>query len=115
MVLPQETVLILGAAGRQGCSIATELLKTQKCAVRGMTRDPSKGICKDLHRRGLQLVQGDLDHPATLKEPFQGVTTAFLLTDYWDQSSHLTEVDQGMNAVEAALNAGVRNIVFRSS
>lgn len=113
MVLPQETVLIVGASGRQGCSIANELLKTQKCTVRGMTRDPNKSTCKDLSRRGLQLVQGDLSNPATLKDAFQGVTTAFILTDFWDKSSQVTELDQGINAIEAAANAGVRNIVYR--
>jgi uncharacterized protein YbjT (DUF2867 family) len=114
MVLPEQTVTVIGCSGKQGYGVADALLQSQKFKVRGVSRDQSKERCKTLSQRGVQVVQADLNHAATLKPAFEGVQTAFLMTDFYDNTSHISETEQGLNEVEAALNCGVRNIVFSS-
>ena len=113
MVLPAQVVTVVGCSGKQGHAVADSLLKTQKFTVRGISRDRTKPSCSALERRGMQIVQGDLNHAATLKPAFEGAWGAFLLTDFYDNTSHISEVDQGINEVNTAIECGVRNIVYR--
>ena len=113
MVLPAQTVTVAACSGKQGSSVADALLRSQKFTVRGITRDPTKSNCQSLQKRGLQLCQGDLNHSTTLKSAFQGAWGAFLMTDFYDNTSHISETEQGINEIDACVNAGVRNIVYR--
>jgi uncharacterized protein YbjT (DUF2867 family) len=114
MVLPAQVVTVVGCSGKQGHAVADALIKTNKFTVRGITRDKTKQTCNELERRGMQLIQADLNHAATLKPAFEGAWGAFLLTDFYDNTSHISEIDQGMNEVNTAIECGVRNVVFSS-
>lgn len=48
--------------------------------VRAVTRDPSKPAMKDLGRKGIEIVKGDLDDEESVKHALQGVHSVFLMT-----------------------------------
>ncbi|MBD2892381.1 NAD(P)H azoreductase [Actinomadura sp. RB99] len=97
-------ILITGATGRIGRELVREL-DAAKAKVRILVRDPARAA--DLPTSAERVV-GDLDEPATLALALNGVDRLFLLTPG-------IGVDQASNAITAARDAGVRQIVLLSS
>jgi len=113
MVRPSPTVVVVGCTGHQGRAVADALLQSKSATVRGLTRSPDKPAARELAQRGAEIVRGDLTDPASLKQAFTGATSLFLVTDFMSGLGPVSEYDQGMNAVRAAIDCGVRTIVFR--
>jgi len=75
------------------------------------TRTP-RGL-EDLVSRGVHVREADFDKPATLEAAFAGVERMLLIsTDVIDTAGR--RASQHRNAVEAAVRAGVRHIVYTS-
>jgi len=113
MVRPSPVVVVVGCTGHQGRAVADALLQSKSATVRGLTRNPDKPAASELARRGAEIVRGDLANPASLKQAFTGATSLFLVTDFMSGLGPVSEYDQGMNAIQAAIDCGVRTIVFR--
>ena len=105
----------------KGSSVAATFLSLGGWKVRGVTRNPESTSAKNQAAKGVELVKGDLDDKESLKAAFIGATAIFLATDFWtifkqkethEKASatgtflpllcHQQEVQQGLNAVEAA-------------
>jgi uncharacterized protein YbjT (DUF2867 family) len=65
------TILVLGATGKQGGAAAGHLLE-RGLRVRALVRDPSNPATANLAGRGAELIQADLDDPASLRRPAAG-------------------------------------------
>ncbi|KAH7469654.1 hypothetical protein FOMA001_g13920 [Fusarium oxysporum f. sp. matthiolae] len=106
-----KTVLVLGATGTQGGSIANLLVQyPDQYLVRCLTRNPSSDKAKSLAAKGAQLVKADLTIPSTLPEAFKGVWGVFAVTDFYDTAvldDPMSEEKQGQHIVEASVAAGV--------
>ncbi|KAF6517879.1 hypothetical protein HZS61_001957 [Fusarium oxysporum f. sp. conglutinans] len=106
-----KTVLVLGATGTQGGSIANLLVQyPDQYLVRCLTRNPSSDKAKALAAKGAQLVKADLTIPSTLPEAFKGVWGVFAVTDFYDTAvldDPMSEEKQGQHIVEASVAAGV--------
>jgi NAD(P)-dependent dehydrogenase (short-subunit alcohol dehydrogenase family) len=60
-------VLVAGATGTQGSAVVEQLLAAPRAYdVFALTRDPSADAARDLADRGVTLLEGDLERPATL-------------------------------------------------
>jgi uncharacterized protein YbjT (DUF2867 family) len=70
-------ILVLGATGTNGREVAARLAAAGR-PVRALVRDPSRAA--DRLARGVELVAGDLDSPATLGPAFEGVESVFFLS-----------------------------------
>jgi uncharacterized protein YbjT (DUF2867 family) len=57
----KKTVLVTGATGNQGGSVANELLSAGRYGVRAMTRKPDSEKALALKSRGAEVVAGDLN------------------------------------------------------
>ena len=118
-----HVVTVVGCTGHQGYAVADALLGADTGAdtgrapapltVRGLSRNRTKGVCVELARRGAEIVEGDVSKPETLPPAFQGAWGAFLVTDYYGNTSGRSETELAINEVNAAVDAGVRHIVFR--
>ncbi|MFD1541475.1 NAD(P)H-binding protein [Nonomuraea guangzhouensis] len=95
-------ILITGATGTIG-SLTARLLIERGEAVRSMTRDLSRAP-------GGEAVQADFEDPRSLRQAFEGVSAALLLTGFGQK---LKEHDQAM--IEAARAAGVKKVVKLSA
>ncbi|EMT71720.1 NmrA-like family domain-containing protein 1 [Fusarium odoratissimum] len=109
-----KTVLVLGATGTQGGSIANLLVQyPDQYLVRCLTRNPSSDKAKALAAKGAQLVKADLTIPSTLPEAFKGVWGVFAVTDFYDTAvldDPMSEEKQGQHIVEASVAAGKQSV-----
>jgi len=106
---------VCGSTGKQGLGIVDALLQSEqwKNSVRGLTRKMDSPRAQELAKRGCEMVQADFTNPESMLKAFGGSTTAFVLTDFYDDStSKLGEVKLGTLVVEAAMKAGVQHIIF---
>ncbi len=102
-------ILVTGATGQQGGSVARHLLqKNQK--VRVLARTPAKA--EFLKKQGAEVVQGDLSDSASLSKALEGVSGVFAMTTPFDGID--TEVQQGIVLADAAKAAGVSHYVYTS-
>ncbi len=95
-------ILVTGATGMVGKELVQQLLEMDQ-PVRVVTRDARKVA----HLGGrVEVVVGDLNNPETLQAAMAGVERMFLVT---------LELQQDLNALEAAKRAGVQQIVKLST
>ncbi|EFQ34470.1 NmrA-like family protein [Colletotrichum graminicola] len=83
----KKTLVVLGATGNQGGSVARTFLSDPALAaewhVRGFTRNASSVPATELSRLGAEMVSGSVDSVAELKAAFDGATAIFAVTDFW--------------------------------
>src|ERR1035438_6437787 len=79
-----KTILVTGATGQQGGAVARQLLKQPSFAVRALTRDPAKPAARVLAQAGAELVQGDLDDPASVKRAMEGAGGVFSVQNFME-------------------------------
>jgi uncharacterized protein YbjT (DUF2867 family) len=100
------STLILGGTGTVGGAVVQELLSRGETGVRVMTRDPEKAAGLP---DGVEGVVGDLTDPTTFDGVFEGAERLFLLNPV-----AMTELHEGLSALEEARRVGVKRIVYLS-
>ncbi|KAL6229310.1 hypothetical protein BDW75DRAFT_225285 [Aspergillus navahoensis] len=78
-----KLIVIIGATGNQGGSVANVFLEEPGWKVRALTRNTSSTKSQALAARGAEVVQADIDAPATLLTAFEGANAIFAVSDYW--------------------------------
>ena len=107
-----KTVLVTGATGRQGGAVIRHMLG-KGWKLRALTRSPNSRAAQELTRQGVEVVQGDLEDPASLERATRGVHGVYSVQDFWSVGAK-REVAQGKNLAEAAKKAGVEHFVYSS-
>ena len=79
----KKIIVVVGATGNQGSSVAHTFLAFPNWHVRCLTRNPSSAASEALRNRGAEIVTGDLAHALSLDEAFRDANAIFLNTDYW--------------------------------
>jgi len=98
------TILVTGATGQIGKQVVQQL--TQRGAqVRALVRDPAKADFPS----NVEVVQGDLLDPDSLRVAYQGVKTLFLLNAVAPD-----EFTQALIALNLAKEAGIERLVYLS-
>jgi uncharacterized protein YbjT (DUF2867 family) len=98
------TILVTGATGQVGRQVIDQLVK-RGAAVRALVRDPAKADFP----AGVNVVQGDLLDPDSLRSAFKGVSTLFLLNAVAPD-----EFTQALIALNVAREAGIERLVYLS-
>lgn len=123
----KKIIVVVGATGNQGSSVARKFLSLPDWHVRCLTRNPSSAAAQTLSGLGAELVQGDLSDLASIIRAFASANAIFANTDFWatylnpntpakstaanKTSSELAfdlEVSHGTNIAKAA--AGVQTL-----
>jgi uncharacterized protein YbjT (DUF2867 family) len=112
MVDAERSVLVSGATGRQGGAVVRHLL-ARGWKPRALSRNPDGAAAQELVRLGVEVVQGDLEDPASLERALRGVQGVFSVQDFWSVGAK-REVAQGKNLADAAAKAGVEHVVYSS-
>ena len=103
-------LLVTGATGKLGSKIVEALLKTVPAAQLAVSvRNPEKA--NGLQARGVEVRQGDFDHPETLDAACAGIDRILIISADGDNE---TRIRQHANAVAAAERAGVQFIAYTS-
>lgn len=103
-------VLVTGATGAQGGSVARHLLSTGRYKVRCLTRNPDSSSAMALRQAGAEVVRGDLADPASLRPVVRDCDAAFGVTNYWEHGER--ELTQGCNLVDAIRHSNVQHTIL---
>jgi uncharacterized protein YbjT (DUF2867 family) len=107
-----RTILVTGATGAQGGSVARHLLADGGWRIRGLTRSPESEPARALAAAGVEIIQGDLDDRGSIVRALEGCEGLYAVTNFWEHFDR--EADHGRNIVDAAAEAGTPDIVFSS-
>jgi uncharacterized protein YbjT (DUF2867 family) len=108
-------ITIVGVLGKQGRSVAYALLQSGRYRVRGITRRVDSPEALSLAKQGAELVSLPLDlgFKKDFVQAFRGSDGIFMMTP--SISPPLThEMELGKQLADAAVEAGVKQIVFSS-
>src|SRR5436190_1223546 len=101
--MSKPLILVTGATGTVGREVAQALAKAGHMP-RAVVRDPSKAASLSAV---IEIAKADLLQPETLRAAFEGVDSAFIVAP---PTPNLEAMEA--NACEAAMEAGVRHIVY---
>jgi uncharacterized protein YbjT (DUF2867 family) len=108
MNIVRETILVLGATGQQGSAAVRHLLENG-WRVRALVRDAQAPAARSLSEKGVEVVRGDLNDPASLREAMRSVYGVFSVQPHSDD-----EARQGKSVVDVARNAGIQHFIYTS-
>ncbi|XP_063791496.1 nmrA-like family domain-containing protein 1 [Pseudophryne corroboree] len=108
----KKVIVVFGATGAQGGSVATALLQDGYFAVRAVTRDISKPAAVKLREAGAEVVCADLDNEKSLVAALTGAYGAFVVTNFWEHFSIEKEVAQGKLIADVIKRLGLTFVVF---
>ena len=114
-----QTILVVGATGQQGGAVIKALLALPEAATRfhilALTRDAQSARAKALaeaNKGVVELVQGDSSNPGPIfaSQAKGSVSSLFVVT----AMGKISEEQQGIPLIDAAVEHGVQHIVFSS-
>ncbi|XP_008844564.1 nmrA-like family domain-containing protein 1 isoform X2 [Nannospalax galili] len=108
----KKLVVVFGATGAQGGSVARTLLDDGTFRVRVVTRNPEQRAAKELKLQGAEVVQGDQDDQASMELALTGAHATFIVTNYWENCSQKQEVKQGKLLADLAKRLGLHYVVY---
>ncbi len=119
----QKVIAVVGATGSQGGGLVRAILADQsrEFAARALTRDPNSPKAHKLAAAGADVVKADLNDEASVRQAFDGVHGAFVVTNYYvertpEQDAARTraemELEQAAVAARAARGAGVGHVIW---
>jgi uncharacterized protein YbjT (DUF2867 family) len=111
-VANDRTILITGVTGHQGGAVA-RALRSSGFHLRGMTRNPESEQAAALTRHGVDVVKGDLEHEATLRQALADAWGVFGVQNTWEAGVEREEA-QGKRLATLAREAGVEHYVYTS-
>jgi uncharacterized protein YbjT (DUF2867 family) len=112
MVANQRKILVTGATGQQGGSLARLLLQ-KKHKVYALTRNTQSSAAQDLRNRGANIVKGDLDDSDSLQRAVKDVESVFLMGTPFEDGIE-GEIRRGKLMVEIAKENGIEHLVYSS-
>jgi uncharacterized protein YbjT (DUF2867 family) len=113
-VADKKVVVVMGATGAQGGGLVRAILrdKTGPFTARAITRNASSEKARALADLGAQVVEADLDAPASLDRAFAGAYGAYCVTFYWAHFSPEKETAHARSMAEAAKRAALQHVVW---
>lgn len=79
----KKTIVVVGATGNQGSSVAHTFLALPEWRVRCLTRSPSSSAAQALSALGAEITEGDLSDLSSLERAFDSCQAIFANTDFW--------------------------------
>jgi uncharacterized protein YbjT (DUF2867 family) len=97
-------ILVTGATGKQGGTIARRLLENGH-SLRAVTRKPDSPAARALADRGVEIVAGDLTDREAMDRAARGVDAVFSMATPFE-AGMAAETQQGITTADAAKAAG---------
>jgi uncharacterized protein YbjT (DUF2867 family) len=109
-----KTIVVTGATGAQGGGVVRAILGDPSGAftARAVTRNANAAKAVELDRLGAEVVEADLDDPASLEKAFRGAHGAYCVTNFWEHFSPETELAQAANLATAATGEKLEQVIW---
>jgi uncharacterized protein YbjT (DUF2867 family) len=111
----KRLILVFGATGQQGGSVAAALLKAG-WSIRALVRDPASNKAAALRVAGVEVVQGDFSDVTSLRAAMDGVYGVFSVQPS-SPTGTVTDDDEirfGISIADLAHESGVAHLVYSS-
>ncbi|RIA96984.1 hypothetical protein C1645_814635 [Glomus cerebriforme] len=116
--IQKPLIIVCGATGHQGGSVANSLLATGRYRIRALTRNPDSDEAKALESKGVEVVKCDLSIKEDVKNSLDGADIAWIVTNYYDKSMigvHVSEEERvGKMFADIAKERGVDWLIYSS-
>jgi uncharacterized protein YbjT (DUF2867 family) len=112
VVETNRIVLVTGITGQQGGAVAAAL-QGSGFRLRGLTRKPDGEHAVAFAKQGVEIVKGDLDDEASLRQALDGVWGVFGVQNTWEAGVE-GEEEQGKRLATLARESGVQHYVYSS-
>lgn len=103
-------VLVLGATGNQGGTVARYLLRNG-FGVRAVARDPAKEAARSLADEGAEIIQADLNDRDSLQAAMHEVYGVYVVLPFFQEGQE-REVEMGQKVVDAAQAMSVHHLIY---
>jgi len=109
------SILVFGATGQQGGSVACALLK-EGWRVRALVRDPASSKAESLQASGVELIQGDFNDRESIRRAMQGMYGVFSVqpSSPGGAVSDEDETRFGRVVADLAVENGIDHFVYSS-
>jgi uncharacterized protein YbjT (DUF2867 family) len=110
----KKIIAVVGATGAQGGGLVRAIMADTGGAftARALTRNPDSEKARELAALGAEVVQADVDDPASLEAAFEGAYGAFCVTFFWEHFSPEKEMEQVRSMAEAARSKGLEHVIW---
>jgi uncharacterized protein YbjT (DUF2867 family) len=112
--MANKVITVFGATGAQGGSLARAILAQPQAGftVRAVTRNAQKDAGRALAQAGAEVVEANMDDPASVRRALTGAYGAYCVTNFWEHFTPEKELAQATTMAEAAAQAGVEHVVW---
>jgi uncharacterized protein YbjT (DUF2867 family) len=113
--MPEKKIItVLGATGAQGGGVVRAIQNDPSGGfiARAVTRDVNSDKAKALKALGAEVVAGDVDDEASLRQAFAGAHGAYCVTFFWAHFTAEKETAEGITMARAAKAAGVKHVIW---
>ena len=110
----KKIIAVTGATGAQGGGLVRAIMadRGSPFTARALTRDPKSDKARALAALGAEIVQADVDDPASLLRAFQGADGAYCVTFFWAHMSPERELAEARNMAQAAKEGKVAHVIW---
>jgi len=108
----KPVILVTGATGAQGGSVARALLADDRFTVRIFTRNASSLKTQELKAAGAEIAEGDFEDKESLAAAMKDCYGVFGVTNFWEH--YHKEYEHGINLVNAVKDAGIKHFVLHT-
>ena len=108
----KPTILVTGATGAQGGSVARVLLAENNFGVRILTRNALSEKAIALGKTGAEIAEGDFDDIESLHRAMKDCYGVFGITSFWEHFGK--EYAQGESLINAVRDSGIKHFVFHT-
>ena len=112
MVANQRKILVTGATGQQGGSLARLLLQ-KKHKVYALAQNTQSSAAQDLRNKGANIVKGDLDDTDSLEHAVEDVESVFLMGTPFEDGTE-GETCRGKMMADIAKENSIDHLVYSS-
>jgi uncharacterized protein YbjT (DUF2867 family) len=112
MELTMSTILVTGATGQQGGSLARVLLDHGN-TVRALTRNAQSAAARQLQELGAEIFEGNFEDAESLRRSIHGADAVYVVSTPFEGGIE-AETKQGIAIVDVANSVGINHLVFSS-
>ncbi|WP_057915934.1 NmrA/HSCARG family protein [Peribacillus muralis] len=113
MPILSETILVIGATGKQGSAVVEKLLD-DGWQVHAISRNLDRPVVQDLQQQGATVIKADLDDRQSLLDAMKSVYGIYVVQPIYGEEPE-KELQQGKKVADVAKQVGIAHFVYSSA